>query len=272
MHEVKQFQHGVNFQVASGHISFLLQCLAWGRTTKQTSQLRPVICHGRMNRWQVFLAYQLSLCLKPETPCDALCNYASVFIFVYSTWSLSNRWWTMRGMNGWRAWLKTLRRSWDPGCSGTSNSNPGGPPTMWVRKSLSSPGLDSKAARLIWPPSFFSSPSLCGTGQWLVGRVHLPQRPWAHHGQQQLLRHGETPQSFSIQPDSTGSLKAEQLGFPRVGCRLGCYLFVETWHLNKLQKLSPLRLLWVWLFCQHCVLKHFGKWQCTFHRIDLMCL
>lgn len=37
-----------------------------------------------------------------------------------------------------------------------------------------------------------SSP--CRTGERLVGGVHLPSRPRAHHGEQQLLRHGKTLQ------------------------------------------------------------------------------
>ena len=35
-------------------------------------------------------------------------------------------------------------------------------------------------------------------GKWLVGGVHLPQRAWPHHGQQQLLRHGNVHSSSSI--------------------------------------------------------------------------
>lgn len=56
---------------------------------------------------------------------------------VDSTWSQCAHWWMMRSMNGCRAWLKSLRRTWDLDCSGTSNSSPGGPPTTWVRKNSS---------------------------------------------------------------------------------------------------------------------------------------
>lgn len=51
---------------------------------------------------------------------------------LHSIWSQSAHWWMMSSMNGWRGWPKTLRRIWDPDYSGTSNSSPGGPPTMWV--------------------------------------------------------------------------------------------------------------------------------------------
>lgn len=40
----------------------------------------------------------------------------------------------MKNLNRWWDWLKTLRRTWDLDCSGTSNSSPGGLPTMWVRR------------------------------------------------------------------------------------------------------------------------------------------
>lgn len=49
-----------------------------------------------------------------------------------SIWSRCVHWWTTSSLNGWLPWRRILRRTWDPDCSGTSNLNPGGPPTMWV--------------------------------------------------------------------------------------------------------------------------------------------
>lgn len=49
---------------------------------------------------------------------------------VDSTWSRCAHWWMTSSLKGWRPCQKTLRRIWDPGCSGTSNSSPGGHPTM----------------------------------------------------------------------------------------------------------------------------------------------
>ncbi len=105
----------------------------------------------------------------------------------------------MRSLNGWRAWLKTLRRTWDPDCNGTSNSSPGGPPTMWVRKNSSSslspplfchsfghsPGswirfkLSRKAVCLIMSPSVpLSSPTLCvaQVSDWWEEYIYLRGR------------------------------------------------------------------------------------------------
>lgn len=58
------------------------------------------------------------------------------FLCVDSIWSQCAHWWMTRSMNGWRVWRKTLRGTWDQDCSGTSNSSPGGPQTMWVSLSF----------------------------------------------------------------------------------------------------------------------------------------
>lgn len=104
----------------------------------------------------------------------------------------------MSSLNEWKAWLRTLRRIWDPNCSGTSNSSPGGPPTMWVRRNssiaLSSPLLchtyqlcpwswffnqPKKAVSLIVTPFVpLSPPSLCfaQVSDWWEEYIYLRGR------------------------------------------------------------------------------------------------
>lgn len=114
------------------------------------------------------------------TLCVTLCDYA--LLCVDSTWSQCAHWWMMSGMNEWRAWLKTLRRTWDPDCSGTSNSSPGGPPTMWVRTN-SSPFpscllLCHRFGLIVSPSAPFTSPSLhiAQVSDWWEEYIYLRGR------------------------------------------------------------------------------------------------
>lgn len=134
-----------------------------------------------------FFPLPFVLFVKSDTLCFTL-SYLD-FSGVFSTWSQCAHWWMISSLNEWKAWLKTLRRIWVRGCSGTLNSSPGGRPTMWVPLlwlftlswflGQSYPEKQCIENFCLFPP--FSLPV---TGQWLVGRVYLPERPWTYHGEQ----------------------------------------------------------------------------------------
>lgn len=114
------------------------------------------------------------------------CDY--VLLCFESIWSQCVHWWTTRSLNVWQPWRRTLRKTWGPDCSGTSNWNPGGPPTMWVLDCgffLFIPQINQS----VQVSQFSFSPNC--TGEWLVGGIYLPQRSWPHHGKQQLLCDGK---------------------------------------------------------------------------------
>lgn len=140
--------HLCQFALSLGHILCPSTELIKAAQLKDKDILPVIICHWRKNRLLVFLAYLLTPCLKGICLCFTFSDFA--FLSVYSTWSQCTHWWMMSSTNGWRAWLKTLRRTWDPDCSGTSNSNHGGPPTMWVRKNSSPPLSLILLIHLVW--------------------------------------------------------------------------------------------------------------------------
>ena len=96
-------------------------------------------------------------------------------------------------------WYVKLKSWWTSNY--VSQKDPPPPPTSSRFLSLSSflsscvsvletvLGVDS-APNLNTDTLCFLSLPLC-VGEWLVGGVYLPQRPWTHHGQQQLLCHGK---------------------------------------------------------------------------------
>lgn len=59
------------------------------------------------------------------------CDY--VLLCFESIWSQCVHWWMTSSLNVWQPWRRTLRKTWGPDCSGTSNLNPGGLLTMWVQ-------------------------------------------------------------------------------------------------------------------------------------------
>lgn len=100
----------------------------------------------RKNRKLVFLAN------PPPPPCSKW-NILCIIILPFhadSIWSQCAHWWMMSSTNGWRAWRKTLRRTWDPDCSGTSSSSPGGPPTMWVSVTVLDRGFYAGASHVFY--------------------------------------------------------------------------------------------------------------------------
>lgn len=147
----------------------------------------PVIVCLRRHCVLLFFPLPFVLFVKSDTLCFTL-SYLD-FSGVFSTWSQCAHWWMISSLNEWKAWLKTLRRIWVRGCSGTLNSSPGGRPTMWVPLlwlftlswflGQSYPEKQCIENFCLFPP--FSLPV---TGQWLVGRVYLPERPWTYHGEQ----------------------------------------------------------------------------------------
>ena len=77
-------------------------------------------------------------------------------------------------------------------------------------------GVDS-APNSHTDPLCFLSLSLC-VGERLVGRVYLPQRPWTHHGQQQLLCHGKMSLVYCLKMKLSASSCRWWLFFGSLNC------------------------------------------------------